>query len=157
MKKLIIAVAVLAVGAACHSAPAPMSAPTPTPNAPANGTGASDAASVVRSFLAAAKAQDLQAMGMYFGNEEGPARDVLAREELEKREIIMASCLQHDRFDIIGDAPGMAGARVLAVLLVRGTHSASVNFETIASPRDHRWYVKSFDLPKLMQDYCARR
>jgi hypothetical protein len=125
--------------------------------AASNATGASDAAGAVRGFLAAAKAQDLQAMSMYFGNEDGPARDVLPRDELEKREIIMAGCLQHDRFEIIGDAPGTGGARVLAVQLAKPGRSASVNFETVMSPRDRRWYIKSFDLSKLMQEYCARR
>jgi hypothetical protein len=154
-----MSVALLVVGAACHSTPTTTTpSPGPAPAAPTgNQTGAVDAPGAVRAFLAAAKAQDLQAMGALFGNEEGPARDVLAREELEKREIIMASCLQFDRFDIIGDAPGTGGARMLAVLLVKANRSASINFETVAAPRDHRWYVKSFDLPKLMQDYCARR
>jgi len=155
VKKLIAAVVILASTAACRSAPGPVYTPAPAPAT--NATGAPDAANAVRGFLAAAKAQDLQAMSMYFGNEEGPARDVLPRDELEKREIIMAGCLQHDRFDIIGDAPGTGGARVLAVQLVKPGRSASVNFETVMSPRDRRWYIKSFDLPKLMQEYCARR
>jgi hypothetical protein len=155
VKKLIATVVILACSAACHSSPAPVNAPAPAAAA-SNATGASDAANAVRGFLAAAKAQDLQAMGMYFGNEEGPARDVLPRDELEKREIIMAGCLQHDHFDIIGDAPGTGGARVLAVQLAKPGRSASVNFETVMSPRDRRWYIKSFDLPKLMQEYCTR-
>jgi hypothetical protein len=155
VKKLIATVVILASSAACHSAPGPVAAPAPA--AASNQTGAADPANAVRGFLAAAKGQDLQAMGMYFGNEEGPARDVLPREELEKREIIMAGCLQHDRFDIVGDAPGTGGARVLAVQLAKPGRSSTVNFETVMSPRDRRWYIKSFDLPKLMQEYCARR
>ncbi len=158
MKKLIVAVGILLTVAACSSSPAPTTrtSPTPTPAPGNNATGGADPVSVVRAFLAAAKTQDLQAMSLYFGNQDGPARDVIDRQELEQREIVMATCLQYDRYDIVGDAPGMAGARVLAVSLTKNGRSASANFETIASNRDHRWYVKSFDLGKLMQDYCAR-
>ena len=153
MKKLIAAVVILASTAACRSAPGPVYTPAPAPAT--NATGAPDAANAVRGFLAAAKAQDLQAMSMYFGNEEGPARDVLPRDELEKREIIMASCLKHDRYDIIGDAPGTNGARTMAVNLTKDNKSAAVNFEVVPAS-DRRWYVQSFDLSKLMADYCKK-
>jgi len=50
----------------------------------------------VDQFLAAVKAQDLQAMSVVWGTSKGPARDQLERSELEKREIIMQGCYDHD-------------------------------------------------------------
>jgi hypothetical protein len=120
-----------------------------------NETGAVDGTSAVRGFLAAAKSQDLQGMGALFGDKDGTARDRIPRDELEKREIVMAGCLRHDRYDIIGDAPGTNGTRLIAVNLTKGDKSAAINFEVVPAS-DRRWYVQSFDLSKLMSDYCKR-
>ena len=147
MKKLI---AGLLLVAACRTTTVETST---TPAVRGNQTGAPDAAGAVRGFLAAAKAQDLQAMGALFGDKDGTARDRIPREELEKREIIMASCLKHDRYDIVGDAPGTAGSRTMAVNLTKGERSAAINFDVVPAS-DHRWYVQKFDIEKLMQEYC---
>ena len=108
MKKLIMSLALLASATACAtqagSGPAQVAA---APSAP----GAPDAVSAVRGFLAAAKEPDFQAMGGYFGDAQGPARQIVARQELEKRELIMARCLRHDTYDIVGDAPNPGGGR----------------------------------------------
>lgn len=150
MRKLI---AVLVLVAACHTTRTTSTGMGPVTNG--NQTGAPDALSALRGFLAAAKQQDLQAMGALFGDRDGTARDRIPRDELEKREIVMASCLKHDRYDVIGDAPAAGGSRMMQVNLAKGDRSAAVNFELIAAT-DHRWYVKSFDLTKLMSDYCKR-
>src|SRR5262249_22554890 len=79
MKKVIMS---LVWAAACHSSP-PTPAPTSTTVArtvpTGNATGAPDAVNAVRGFLAAAKEPDLQAMGVLFGDTQGPARDGLSR------------------------------------------------------------------------------
>jgi hypothetical protein len=152
VKKLIAA---LLLVSACHSSP-PRPAPGPAPVVTAGQAGGADAVSAVRGFLAAAKQQDLQAMSAFFGDQEGVARDRIPRDALEKREIIMAMCLRHDSYDIIGDAPGMNGARMLAVNLVRGSESRAVNFEVVPTP-DRRWFVRSFDAEKLSNTgFCGR-
>ncbi len=154
MKKLIASVAFVAAAAACSSSTHAVTTsvgPAPT----GNQTGGTDPTSALRGFLAAAKQQDLQGMGALFGDKDGSARDRIAREDLEKREIIMATCLRHDRYDIIGDAPGTGGTRTMAVNLTKGDKSAAVNFELVPA-NDRRWYVQSFDLPKLMSDYCKK-
>lgn len=151
MKKLITLVALLAMQAACHSSP-PAAAPRPVAT---NGalTGAADAAGAVRAFMGAAKQQDLQALGGIWGDANGPARDAISREELEKRELIMLKCLRHDRYDIVGDAPSAGGSRVLAVAVTYKGTSLSTNFTAIRGPAN-RWYVEKFDLEPL-QKICA--
>lgn len=151
MKKLITSVVLLA---ACHSA-----APVTTQSSPAvlrgNQTGAPDATSAIRGFLAAAKQTDLQAMGALWGNAQGPARDQWPREELEKRELIMMCYLKHDHYDILGDAPNPGGTRAVVVSLSLGDLTRSTNFDVIRGP-ESRWYVQNVDV-KPLQEFCARR
>jgi hypothetical protein len=151
MKKLIISL--LLVGA-CQTTTNVASGPAPSVRY-GNQAGAPDAVTAVRGFLAAAKEPDLQAMGVLFGNAQGPARDMLAREDLEKREVIMARCLRHDRYDIVGDAPNPGGGRNFVVNLVYRDVSRSSNFEVVMGP-SNRWYVQKFD-PASLNDICARR
>jgi len=91
MKKLIVSLVLLGASTACTTQVVTSSGPVA---AGSSSVGAPDAVSAVRGFLAAAKGPDLQAMGTLFGGAEGPVRP---SEELEKREVIMARCLRHDR------------------------------------------------------------
>ena len=60
--------------------------------------GAPDATSAVRGFMAAAKVQSMQSLSMWWGDSQGATRDLIAKDELEKRELIMLRCLKHDRY-----------------------------------------------------------
>lgn len=155
MKKLIMS---LVLVGACHSSSS-SSAPSPASAARtvASGTytGAPDAVGALRGFLAAAKEPDLQAMGVLFGDSEGPARERLSREELEKRELIMVRCLRHDRYDIVGDAPSPGGGRNFVVNLSYKELSRSSAFQVVMGPAN-RWYVQKFD-PLALGDICARK
>ena len=51
----------------------------PSPVAAKPDRGAADPVSAVRGFLAAAKEPDLQAMGVLWGDSQGPARDAIRR------------------------------------------------------------------------------
>jgi hypothetical protein len=152
MKKLIMS---LVLVGACQSTTKVVSSPAPIARVGKNQVGAPDAVSAVRAFLAAAKEPDLQAMGVLFGDAHGPARDVLPREELEKREVIMARCLRHDRYAIVGDAPNPGGGRNFVVSLVFRDLTRSSNFEVVMGP-SNRWYVQKFD-PGALNDICAHR
>jgi len=66
-------------------------------------TGAASSHLAVEQFLAAARAQDLQAFSAIWGSERGAARDVVDRSQLEKRELTMMCYLTHDRYEISGD------------------------------------------------------
>ena len=129
MKKLIATVALLC---ACSSAPPPT--PAPTPVISGNQTGANDAVAAIRGFLGAAKAQDIQALGALWGDAQGPARDRMDRVEAERRELIMACYLKHDRYDIIGDAPNPGGTRAMVVNMTLGDITRSATFQVVQGP-----------------------
>lgn len=152
MKKLIVSLLLVGVSTAC----ATRVVTVPGPVADGNGSGgAPDAVGAVRGFLAAAKEPDLLAMGRLFGDAQGPAREALAREDLEKREVIMARCLRHDSYDIVTDAPNPGGGRNFVVNLNFHELSRSANFQVVMGP-ERRWYVQSFD-PTALMDICSRR
>jgi hypothetical protein len=148
VKKLIMAVVLVA---ACRTSP-PVVVSTATRPATGNATGGADAQGAIRAFMAAAKQQDLQALGGVWGNANGPARDAISREELEKRELIMMRCLRHDRYDIAGEAPNPGGSRAMVVNLTYKDVSRSTNFVVVRGPAN-RWYVEKFDLDPL-QGIC---
>ncbi len=152
MKKLIIAVALLS---ACSSAPPAKPAPAPAPVISGNQTGAADPVAAITAFLAAAKQQDIQALGALWGDTQGPARDRMDRAEAEKRELIMICYLKHDRYDIAGDAPNPGGTRAIVVNMTLGNLTRSANFNVVQGPA-RRWYVQDVDL-KSLQDFCSRR
>ncbi|MGH7621426.1 MAG: hypothetical protein ACREMU_03720, partial [Gemmatimonadaceae bacterium] len=52
-------------------------------------TGAAAPRLAVEQFMAAARAQDLQAFSAIWGSEKGSARDIVPRDQLEKRELTM--------------------------------------------------------------------
>jgi hypothetical protein len=152
MKKVIVGVVVLSAVAACRSTSKTVT-PTPaTTTMVGAGTGAPDPASALRGFLDAAKAQNIQGISAYWGDKDGSARGRFPKAEEEQREIIMARCLRHDRYEVIGDAPAMGGGRTFAVALTRPGKSVTTNFEVVPAV-DHRWYVQQVDMEKLA-DYC---
>ena len=151
MKKLIMVFALLA---ACRSTSSTTVNTSPSPSG-TNATGAADAQAAVRGFMAAAKNQDLQAMGAIFGDSYGSARERIPREELEKRELIMMCYLRHDRYALLGDAPAPGGGRAVAVSVTFKELTRSTNFNVVRGP-ENRWYVKEFDINAL-QDICSRK
>jgi hypothetical protein len=149
VKKLIAALFVLA---ACHSSPPSTGS---APMLSGNQTGAPDAIGAIRGFLAAAKQQDLQAMGAMWGSPNGAVREQMDRSELEKRELIMMCYLKYDRYDIVGDAPNPGGTRAAVVNLTFADITRSTTFNVVQGPAS-RWYVSNFDIDKL-HDICARK
>jgi hypothetical protein len=155
VKKLIISL--LLVGACrtttVQSAPTTSTNPAVTPGM----TGAPDAVTAVRGFMAAVKQTDLQAIGGIWGDKDGPARDRYPRQELEQREIIMAKCLRHDSYEIVGDAPAVGGARAMVLNLRLGDISRSADFVVVRGP-SQRWYVQDVTgMMERLRDICQRR
>jgi hypothetical protein len=154
MKKLSI---VLVLVAACHSAAATPSHsvhPAGAPLGSASG-GATTGRAAVASFLAAARNEDLQAMAAVWGTASGPARNMIPREELEKRELIMMCFLRHDRYSLASDSESTAGQRRIEVELEKGMLVRTTAFTVVPGP-DNRWYVQSFDM-EAVRDFCAKR
>lgn len=162
MRKVIWAATLMAGAGAlagCHrrvevgSPPQPVSSQPATGAMPSNLTGAPDAESAVRAFLAAAKAQDLQAFGSVWGTDQGPARESMDRDELEKREIYLLKCLAHDSYRILSSQPGTDARRIFSVELRRQALTRTANFYSVPGP-SNRWYVENFDIVEL-QDFCV--
>ena len=146
MKKL-IGLGLLLV--ACRGSMTPT--PTPAPGAP----GAASAKEAVTAFLAAAKAEDLQAMSAVWGTSTGLARDQMSRTELEQREIYIIRCLRHDKYTVVSDASGPAGSRVLSIQLTRGALTRQADFSAVQGGKG-RWFFEKTDLNKL-SDMCTAR
>ena len=154
MKKLFVA---LVLVAACHSAaakPSPSVRPAGTPVASAAG-GATSARAAVAGFLAAARNEDLQAMAQVWGTPTGPASSSIPREELEKRELIMMCFLRHDRYQLISDASSTANQRRIEAELEQGMLIRTTSFFVVPAA-DGRWYVQSFDMEAL-RDFCSKK
>jgi hypothetical protein len=153
MKKLIVGLVLTGVVLAACSRSTTTVNPTPaTTTMTGAGTGAADPASALRGFMDAAKAQNIQGISAYWGDQDGTARGRYPKAEEEQREIIMARCLRHDRYDVLGDAPAIGGGRTFAISLSRPGKSATTNVDVVPAS-DHRWYVQKVDMEKLA-DYC---
>lgn len=117
-------------------------------------TGAANARRAVETFLGAVKAQDLQAMSSVWGTSKGPARDVVDRAQLEKRELIMQCYLSHDSFVIANDVATKADTHQLQVRLTKGRLTRETTFTAVQGPSD-RWYVLDAQLEPV-RDLCAQ-
>jgi hypothetical protein len=137
--RIVVLGAMLVAAAACSTVQ------TAPPNAAASDlTGAPTPRGAVERFLAAVRAQDLQAMGVVWGTKAGPVKDI-PRQELEQREMIMARCLEHDSASFLEDSPGTEGDRLIRFTLYRGTLTRTTTFTVVSSP-ESRWYVEQINL-----------
>jgi hypothetical protein len=121
----------------------------------ANAPGAATAREALQLFMASAKAQDIQAMSNIWGSSSGPARSTMDKDELEKREIIMMTCLKHDSYHVLGEAPAPGGERVMAAELKYQDLTRSTNFTATRGP-ESRWYIRTLELEPL-RDLCAKK
>jgi hypothetical protein len=112
-------------------------------------TGGRSPEAAVNAFLAAGKAQDLQAMAAIWGTRKGPARETMDRRQLEDREIVMVHMLCQDNSRIVGKTPGRDGAQIVRVEMTRGNNAVTVNFTTVEGP-NARWYVEEFEIDKML-------
>lgn len=135
-------VLLLLVTLACATAPRGVDQP-----------GAATPALAVQRFLAAARAQDLQALSLAWGSTRGPARDVVPRDQIERRELIMICYLTHDSYTIRGENAATEGRRAFTVELRRGPVARRTTMTTVKGPAN-RYYVGDVALEPL-SDLCA--
>ena len=128
------------------------SAPTSEPQRTSNVTGGSTARSAVEQFLAAVKAQDLQAMSVIFGTSKGPSRDNMNREELEKRLVILQCYFNYEKYRILSEFPGDDGHRVIEVELSKQGNLRTPNFYVVQGP-SNRWYIDNMEIAAV-RDFC---
>ena len=107
----------------------------------------------VEHFLTAAKAQNLQALAMAWGTDKGPARDVVDRSQIERRELIMMCYLNHDSYRVRSEGPAQEGRRAFIVDLNRGGLVRTTTVTTVPGPAQ-RYYVEQVALEPLT-DLCA--
>ncbi len=130
-------------------------APAPAVRADAvTAVGASTPKAAVEGFLAAVKAQDLQAMSAIWGTSKGPARDLMKRDDLEKRLIIMQCTLTHDKWAYLEDRPRLqtGGRQEFQVELTQGPRSAKTSITTVSGPGG-RWFLEDINLLPL-KEFC---
>ncbi len=153
MRKLIIGL-VLVVG--CRSG-ATMASNPPGPTMPTgNVTGAATASAAIDAFMAAIKAQDLQALGAIWGTPEGPARNRLSSDVLQERELTMMCYLHHDSFTVLTNAPTLNGRRNYSVEIKYKTLSHVGTFD-VGRATDGRFYVLSVVNFTEFQDFCGAK
>lgn len=111
-----------------------------------NETGATSSAMAVTQFLSAARAGDIQALSAVWGNADGPTRDRVQRQELERRLLIIVCHMKHDESRIGPPAAGEADRVLHIVEMTQGPRTAAVTFTTIKNRRSDRWYVENVDL-----------
>ena len=148
MKKL--AIVLLLVVAACQKRPVVV---TTAPGV--NDPGAASAREAVAKFMAAAKAQDIQAFANVWGTSAGPVRSTMPAAELEMRAIILIGCLKHDSYRVLSENPAENQERVVALESRYQDLTRSANYFVTRGPAN-RWYVRQVDIERL-NDICARR
>jgi hypothetical protein len=118
-------------------------------------SGAPSARVAAEMLLAAGKAGDLDALGRIWGTAKGPAIATMDRESREQREVVMITCLKHDRYAVLVDAASAGGRRILNIELKYKEVTAATNFTVTQGPGG-KWYVEAFDLKDLERICTAR-
>jgi hypothetical protein len=116
-------------------------------------TGATSPEAAVTSFIAAGKAQDLQAMSAVWGTPRGSVRATMPRTQMEQRELILVRLLCQDQHRITGTSQGIDGRRVVHVELARGSNTLARRFTTVEGPGS-RWYVEDVEIDDALQRFC---
>lgn len=138
----LLALAFLAVG--CR--PGAVGGPEP---------GATSSENVVKEFLFAARAQDLQALSAVWGNDVSPVRDRMERRELEQRLLIIMCHLKHDESRFAQAQAGAEGRTLQPVELTQGTMQQTTTFTTVRNKESGRWFVENLDLTPL-RGFCTQ-
>jgi hypothetical protein len=134
-----------------------MASNPPGPTMPTGSvTGAATSPAAIDAFMAAIRAQDLQALGAIWGTPNGPARNRLSSDVLQERELTMLCYLHHDSYTVMGNAPGMNGGRVYSVQLKYKGLSHVGQFD-VGRATDGRYYVYSVGNFTDFQDFCGAK
>jgi hypothetical protein len=151
MKKLAVA---LVLVSACRTVPVTNMGGS---SQPGPGPGAVSPQAAVEQMLAAAKAQDLQAISAVWGDEHGLMRDRTPRNEVESRTFILACILRADTQKVGAAEPAGNGHMLVNADLTQGGKSGSTRFE-VAATAQRRWLVTNVDVQSLQNaGFCGRK
>jgi len=123
---------------------------------PAEGTsqtGAPSPRGAVEGYLAAVRAQDLQALGAMWGDSRGSARGFVDREQFDRRVFLLQCITSHDRYRILAGPVERADTMMFEVELTKGDKTARTTAKTIQGPAA-RWYV---NIMEPIPPFCAGR
>ncbi len=142
MKRIVLALVMLA---ACRS---------PQPREGTELTGAPTPQAAVDRLLAAIRAQDLQALGAVWGDKRGSAREIMPRDEYDKRVIIMQCYYSHNQARIVSGPTTKVDTVLFNLELTKGQARAMTTAKTLQGPGS-RWYVMTMEpVPK---EFCQSR
>ena len=129
-----------------------VSSPTPSTTAGTTGalgqSGGATPEAVITSFMAAAKSEDLQALGNYWGTSAGPAREQMSRNEFEMRAFYILKCVRHDTYKVLSLSTPSLGKRVASVQISKGQVTKTTNFTLVVGPSG-RYFVENLELEPL--------
>ena len=109
----------------------------------------------VEAFLATVRSKDIQAMSLVWGTSNGPVREQIERNELEKRELLLVCYLKHDSFRVVEDSRSDTGRMLYKVEMQQGQLKRTTTFKAVKGPGE-RWFMEDVDI-SLMQDFCTGR
>lgn len=131
------------------------SQPQSTPPA-ANLAGGATALDALTRFLAAVKVQDVQALSHVWGTKDaGPASGgrYMSQEVMEQRLIILIRCARHDSWSVRSETPMVGGDRQFTVELKLRNLTGVTDFVAVQGPSS-RWYIREYDVEKVMRTIC---
>jgi hypothetical protein len=139
--------------AGCASTPAYKGNPANAPPTTAGDPGAATPDLAVKAFMAAINAQDVDALGLIWGSEKGPAVDLPAKDQLPQRAMIMQCYLKHDSYQIVNDVVASEKVHVMTLSVTKGTFVRQTTTKVFLGP-NNRWFVGETDLQPL-KDLCS--
>ena len=140
MKRIVLALVLLA---GCRSAP----------REGTEITGAPSPRAAVDRVLGAIRSQDLQALGAVWGDARGAARDIMQRDEYDKRVIVMQCYFSHDQARVLSGPTTKMDTVLFNVELIKGDIRAQTTAKTLRGPGS-RWYVLTME--PVPQGLCRR-
>ena len=144
MRKILAAMALVAL-AACRTA-------APAGGAAGTDVGGADAAGAVERFLTAARSGDIPTMGRVFGTSGGAIAGRDPADAVEKRMRALQCYLTHDGSRVVGTQLGNGASQILTVELKQKELVRQTRFTAVPGP-ERRWYVESFDINSV-SDFC---
>jgi hypothetical protein len=110
----------------------------------------------VEAFFVAVKDGDLQAAGTLWGSRDGAGRDLMSRDELERRLLIIQCYLAHQTMRIVGTPRLKADSAFYRVELVQAPRTQQTDVIAVQGPRS-RWFVGDPKIAGLVAPSCGSR